>query len=310
MTDLALAAAAARDTSAAAQIYEALTPYQGRLVVWGGAVSVWGPVSHYLGLLAAALGRIRDAVGYFESAIDTEREIGAMPYLAHSLCGLADAVAARDDPGDAPLSREHRRHAREMAERLGMTLLLERLAPPSDVWTLARDGEDWLLQAGDEHARLRDNRGLHHLRALLAAPGKEIRALDLAAGGSGLPGSEMGPTLDAAARSAYRARIAELTDRLESADRAGDQLAAERAETERQALLGELRRAAALGGRDRAVAPEAERARVNVTRTLRTALDRMAPVAPLAAAHLRASVRTGGSCRYAPAPGGPRRWQV
>ena len=86
------------------------------------------------------------------------------------------------------MASEHRRRAREIAERLGMTLLLERLGPPADVWTLARDGEVWVLDAGGEHARLRDSRGLHYLRALLAAPGKDIRALDLVAGGAGLPG--------------------------------------------------------------------------------------------------------------------------
>ena len=58
------------------------------------------------------------------------------------------------------------------------------------------------------------------------------------------------------------------------------------------------------------VAPEAERARVNVTRTLRATIERMAVAAPRAAAHLRASVRTGAACRYDPAAGGPSRWHV
>jgi hypothetical protein len=58
------------------------------------------------------------------------------------------------------------------------------------------------------------------------------------------------------------------------------------------------------------VAPEAERARVNVTRTLRATIERVAAAAPRAGAHLRASIRTGGHCRYDPAPGGPSRWRV
>jgi hypothetical protein len=52
------------------------------------------------------------------------------------------------------------------------------------------------------------------------------------------------------------------------------------------------------------LAPEAERAQVYVTRTLRATIERIAAAAPFAAAHLRASIRTGGSCRYEPAPGG------
>ncbi len=79
---------------------------------------------------------------------------------------------------------------------------------------------------------------------------------------------------------------------------------------ERPALVDELRRTAGLGGRSRLAAPEAERARVNVTRTLRAAIERIAPAAPLAAAHLRGSIKTGAACRYEPAPGGPSRWHV
>ena len=69
-----------------------------------------------------------------------------------------------------------------------MAGLLAPLSAPADEWTLRRDGPDWLLAAGREQARLRDSRGLHYLRALLAAPGREIAALDLAAGGAGLRG--------------------------------------------------------------------------------------------------------------------------
>ena len=310
IADLAVVAVTVGNTQAAAQLYEALTPYRGRLVVWAGANTTWGPVSHYLGLLAAAACRTTEAIGHFGDAVDLEREVGALPYLAHSLAGLAGALAARDGPGDAGRASEHRRRARDIAQRLGMTVLLERLVPPADEWTLARDGDDWVLEAGDERARLRDGRGLHYLRALLAAPGRDIRALDLVAGGAGLAASGMGPVLDDAARGAYRRQVDALTARLDAADRAGDSRAAERAEAERQALMSELRRAAGLGGRDRVAAPEAERARVNVTRTLRATIERLAPSAPRAAAHLRASIRTGGACRYEPAPGGPSRWHV
>jgi hypothetical protein len=55
---------------------------------------------------------------------------------------------------------------------------------------------------------------------------------------------------------------------------------------------------------------EAERARVNVTRTLRAAVDRIALAAPLARAHLQASIRTGMACRYQSGPGRPASWRV
>jgi len=118
------------------------------------------------------------------------------------------------------------------------------------------------------------------------------------------------PVLDAAGRDAYRRRIRELDADLAAADRAGDAEAAERAEAERQALVSELRRATGLAGRPRRAAAEAERARVNVTRTLRAAIDRIALAAPITGAHLQASIRTGTACRYQPAPGGPASWRV
>jgi len=203
-----------------------------------------------------------------------------------------------------------RARAQAIAGRLGMSGTLSRRVAAPARWSLRRDGEDWLLQAGPEHARLRDSRGLHYLRALLAAPGSDIPALDLAAGGPGLAASDAGPLLDDAARDAYRGRIRRLDGELAAADRAGDSGSAERIHTERQALAGELRRATGLAGRPRRASADAERARVNVTRTLRAAIARIAHAAPIAGAHLDSSVRTGIVCRYQPAPGGPDCWHT
>ena len=310
MATLAVVAAAADDQAAAQSLYTAMAPYRGRLVVQGGATFVHAPTSHVLGLLAVVLGRVDEAVDLFSEAAELCGQIGALPHLGHALVGLADALERRSIPGDREVAEQHRRRARSIAEGLGMTILLERLGPTSDEWALTRDGEDWLLQAGAEQARLRDSRGLHYLRALLASPGQEISVLDIVAGGAGLVASTTGPALDDAARAAYRRRLARLDDELDAADRAGDAGRAERLEAERRVMLEELRRASGLGGRTRDVTPEAERARVNVTRTLRATLDRLAETAPRAAAHLEASIRTGRACRYQPASGGPARWRV
>jgi hypothetical protein len=209
-----------------------------------------------------------------------QEEIGALPGLAHSLAALAGALEARAGPGDVQAASDRRSRARQLAERVGMPVLLERLARPADEWSLGRDGDDWLLEAGAERARLGDGRGLHYLRALLAAPGRDIPALDLAAGGAGLATTGTGPPLDAAARADYRRRLGELEAELDAADRFGDTARAARAEAERRALVGELRRASGLGGRARTASPEAERARVNVTRTLRATIDKIALAAP------------------------------
>jgi tetratricopeptide (TPR) repeat protein len=311
MANAALAATALDDTAAAARIYEAMSPYAGRLTVFSGAAMVFGPVSHWLGLLAGRLSRYDEALAHFDEAITLEERTGALPYLAHSLAGSATTLEARRQPGDVEAASARRERARSIAERLGMTVLLERLAPAADEWRLLHDGDDWLLEAGDERARLRDGRGLHYLRALLSSPGRDLSALDLVAGGSGgLVASGTGAVLDEAALAAYRRRLAALDTELDGADVAGDAGRAARAEKERQALLDEVRRATGLAGRVRTTSPEAERARVNVTRTLRATIERIEAVAPKAGAHLRASVRTGLACRYEPAAGGPTRWRV
>jgi tetratricopeptide (TPR) repeat protein len=308
--DLAAVAIATGDTAAAARLYPALAGYRGRLVVWAGANTVTGPVTHYLGALAAQLGRLDDAVELLGEAIAWEDEAGTLPFLARTLAALSDVLVGRGHPGDAVTASAHRRRARDIAAQLGMPGLLASLTPPADEWTLLRDGPDWLLEAGEERARLRDGRGLDYLRALLAVAGQDITALDLVAGGAGLSATGAEPLLDGAARAAYRRRLALLQDELDAADEAGDEARGRRAATERDAVLSELRKATGLGGRARDVSASDERARVNVTRTLRATIDRITNAAPRAGAHLSASIHTGRACRYQPAPGGPARWHV
>jgi hypothetical protein len=310
VTDLSAVAAEVGDGAAAARLYEALRPYAGRLVIWGGANYVNGPASYFLGLLATRLGQAELAVAYFNDALGMAERIGALPTIARILMALGDALAVRRGDGDEQQAAGLRLRALEIARRLGLTPLLRRLIAPADEWALRRDGDGWLLEAGDERARLAGSRGLQHLRALLAAPRRDIPALDLAAGGPGLRDSAGAPVLDADAAASYRRRLAELADELDAADAAGDAERASRAGAEREWLLGELRQATGLGGRIRRTTAESERARVNVTRTLRSALDRISTAAPRAGAHLQASIRTGHQCRYDPAPGGPARWRV
>ena len=310
VTDLSAVAAEAGGQTAAAQLYEALLPFRGRLVIWGGATAVNGPASHYLGLLAARLGRAEDAVTHFDDAIGLAERIGARPALARSLVELGEVLTRRGGDGDARRAADLLRRGRDLAGDLGLTALVRRLAAAHDEWSLRPDGDGWLLRAGQEHVRLTDSRGVRQLRTLLAAPGREVPALDLAADGPGLRAPAAPPVLDAAAAASYRRRLGELAAELDAADAAGDSERASRAEAERQWLLAELRRTTGLGGRARRTTTEAERARVNVTRTLRAVIGHIGAAAPQAGAHLQASVRTGLQCRYDPAPGGPSRWSL
>ena len=129
--------------------------------------------------------------------------------------------------------------------------------------------------------------------------------LDLA--GSGAPieeggGRAAGELLDPAARDAYKRRLEDLRDALDEAQRFNDLERAARAEQEIAFLTDELARTVGLGARSRTAAGAAERARVNVTRTIGAVVKKIAAGSPALGQHLTAAVRTGYFCSYAPDP--------
>jgi hypothetical protein len=185
------------------------------------------------------------------------------------------------------------------------------------VAVLRRDGDVWLVGFAGETFRMKDARGVHLLATLLQHAGQEIHALDLAAGGPGAGDAgdvsdrgDAGPLLDPAARTAYKSRLEDLRYELEEAERFADPARAARARHEMEFLADELARGVGLGGRDRRAASAAERARVNATRTIGTAIKKIAASLPRLGEHLRATVRTGYLCVYAPHPTSPIRWEL
>jgi hypothetical protein len=72
----------------------------------------------------------------------------------------------------------------------------------------------------------------------------------------------------------------------------------------------ELACAVGLGGRSRVVGSSAERARVNVTRTIRDAMRRIAEQDVWVGHHLETCIRTGTFCCYRPDPGVAVRWAL
>lgn len=157
-------------------------------------------------------------------------------------------------------------------------------------------------------ARLRDLKGCRYLARLLASPGRELHACDLADVAGGDAGGV--PILDDDARHAYRRRLAEIEEDMEEAVATsnGERLA--QAETERDFLVRELAAAVGLGGRERRRGSPAERARVAVTRAVRRAISRIRQHHPPLAEHLEGFVRTGTYCAYLPDPRVRTRWKV
>ena len=170
----------------------------------------------------------------------------------------------------------------------------------------------------DERLLARDHRFDAFRGAVLPAPaGGWVYRIDAArylTGSSPDDGvvdrGDAGPLLDASARRAYKQRVEDLQDELEEAERFNDTARAERARVELDFIADELARGVGLGGRDRRAASGSERARVNATRTIGAAIKRIAAGSPRLGEHLRASVRTGYACVYAPDPTSPVRWDL
>ncbi|MBL8925421.1 MAG: hypothetical protein JNM77_04185 [Pseudonocardia sp.] len=104
--------------------------------------------------------------------------------------------------------------------------------------------------------------------------------------------------LDARARSMYRRRLADLDDELAEAERWNDTERAGRLRVERDFLIRELTAAMGLSGRPRRLGSDTERARLNVTRAIRTAIARIRDRVPSTGAHLDTAIRTGARCSY------------
>lgn len=152
-----------------------------------------------------------------------------------------------------------------------------------------------------------DAKGLRDLHTLLSRPGAELPAVQLLAPEGGevvVAARRMGgdPVLDEEAKARYRSHLTRLDEETERALELGDDRRAAELDREREALLSELRLAAGLGGRARRLGDEAERARKTVTARIRDVLRKLDSLHPALAAHLRATVSTGATCRYDPNP--------
>jgi hypothetical protein len=181
-------------------------------------------------------------------------------------------------------------------------------APAEAVNRFVRAGESWTLEYAGAACVLRDSKGLRDLARLLAAPGREIAALDLAAPGGTVVEGPAGDAIDTEARDAYRRRLVEIEAELDEADAAADSGRSTALAAERDALVEQLSGAYGLGGAARQTGGSAERARTAVRARIRDALDRIEAAHPSLGRHLRRSVRTGTFCAYDPDP--PVAWEL
>jgi len=331
------------DDKAAAVLYEQLAPFSGRHAIAHVEGSV-GAVDRYLGLLSLTLGNTNRAIAHLRAAVEMNTELLARPWVARAMVDLAIALERRGTPSDSDQAAGLRAEALETAQALGMTTLIGQLRPDPDLadpgtiravepsrdqrttssGLFRLEGDYWTIEFGTDAFRLRDAKGLRYLARLLASPGHEMLALDLAREGTGMarpaeataeadlnsnPLGDAGPALDATAKHAYRQRVDELRAEMDQAESWNDPERASRAQEEIEFLTRELAAAVGLGGRDRSTASPSERARVSVTRAIRLALARVAENSRALGAHLDVTIRTGTYCSYTPDPRLPMVWR-
>ena len=186
-----------------------------------------------------------------------------------------------------------------------------------------REGDYWTVSWQGNLVRLKDAKGFHYLAYLLANPGREMLAQELAllgaATGKGRASAgpdrsaatlgDAGAMLDTRACEQYRKRIGELREELTEADRLNDGYRATRLRCELESLGDQLAAAVGLGGRLRKAASHSERARLMVTKAIKAAIAKIrAGNAPLGR-YLATSIKTGNCCSYDPDPAHPVSWQ-
>jgi tetratricopeptide (TPR) repeat protein len=332
-----------RDAERSILLEELLAPLDGRNVVTPTGIFA-GPVRRYLALTAAARGDQDAALARLVEARVACERMGYKPMLAVLDVDEARMLARRNQPGDVDQARELLQRGLLRAEEVGVPRLDERLAraaamlpepdgapaaaeraqgPASAV--LAREGDVWRLDYEGRVLRVRDAKGMRHLALLLANPGIEFHAVDVAtaAEGGAAPGAQSaeglavragtgdaGPALDAQAKAEYRSRLEDLRAEIEEAESFNDPERAAHAREEMEFIAHELSAAVGLGGRDRRAASAAERARVNVTRALRREIRRIADEDAGLGRELETTVRTGTFCAYEPDPRRPVAWEV
>lgn len=277
----------------------------------------------------AACDRHAEAIAVIEAAVDALPE-ARLPLLQASL--LVDLVRLRAHVGDDAAGRVEAARVAAVLDGLDAVLpaadaeLLERFrtapaptnGPAARVATLTPAGPAWVATAGGMTVKVHAGKGMRYLAELVRHPGVERHALDLvdlvegfaAEGPDRRDLGDAGALLDGRARTAYRRRIEALRSEIDDAFIAADEERAEELQDELDRLVSELARAFGVGGRERKASSVVERARLNVTRALRTAVARLSEGLPEAGAVLDRSLRTGTYCAYEPKADEPVQWIV
>ncbi len=296
-----------RDARRARTLYEMLLPYADRNVA-NPAYVCYGSASRSLGILATTMYRWEEAERHFEHALAMNTRMSARPWVAHTQQDYAAMLLARGAPGDRERALALLTEAGETARQLGMKSLLDKaetlqrrgVATPAESQPrniFRRDGDCWAIVHHGRSFAVRDMKGLQCIARLLRQPGRQIHCLELVA-------DDEGPSVE------DRRRLKELETDLEEARNRNDLGQAMRVQAEMEPLVSRLASAIGLGVQDAESMRARERARVNVTRTIKDAIARIREHDASLARHPAHAIRTGTLCSYAPEPGAEVPWSL
>jgi len=172
---------------------------------------------------------------------------------------------------------------------------------------------------------LKSARGLHYLAVLLRYPGREFHVGELVR----FPGDPSTPfvvdatnkyvtdranagipVLDAKAKAELKARLNDLRQELNEAERFNDFYRKTEVQNELDAIIKHLASAFGLGGKDQMNCSDAERARSAVTKCTKKAIRKISEAIPSLGYDLAASIKTGYFCSYNPRPDRPVAWKL
>ena len=130
LTYLADVCSTVGDAGMAKLVYVELLPHSGSSVMIGHAVACYGAADRYLGMLAAAFGDRERAGVHFEAALALDGKAGAATWVAHTAYEYGRLLREGGSADDARRADELLAEASDLAKRIGMGGLLERIHPP------------------------------------------------------------------------------------------------------------------------------------------------------------------------------------
>jgi len=294
------------DKEIASRVHRHLEETQDSCSTTGLMAACWcGPIAWSLGVVLLGLERTEEAIESVKRALQVAAKMRALPYVARCHATLAKAY---EQSGNAEQAIEHREQFLALQRQLQLRTQRRapndkaqvKDAPVTDSLSVQRDGEIWHIQFRDESTQLRDSKGLQMLATLVSRPDTDIHVLELSESDKSAESGDAGPLLDDKARYEYQHRVRALQEDLDEATEMADLGRADQIRGELEFITQELSRAFGLGGRKRKSGSSAERARVNVRRRLKDAIQRISENAPATGKYLNNAVKTGAYCRYSP----------